>query len=138
MTSIDASQRTSLELLLDWITALRTGDLEALADLLDLNVIWRGLSDEFVCVGRADVIAVLREQVPVTLQIDAIELFSAPRHVIMGTRSSDLPQPPGVRHTGQIYNVFEPRDLRFVAIHDFARRDEALALVGVDQQAEWH
>jgi SnoaL-like domain len=138
MTGIDASQRTNLELLLDWITALRTGDLEALADLLDPHVVWHGLCGEFVCVGRSDVMAALREQVPVTLEIDAIELISAPRHVVMGTRSRDLPQPPGVRHDGQIYNVFEPRALRFVAIHDFARRDEALSLVGLDHQAQWH
>lgn len=137
MTGTDAARRTNLELLLDWITALRTGDLEALVDLLDPRVVWHGLPDEFVCVGRPDVVAVLCEQVPINLDIEAIELISAERHVIVGTRSEHLPRPPDGRHTGQIYNVFEPRELRFVAIHDFARRDEALRFAGIDCDRQW-
>ena len=137
MTGTDLSRRTNLELLVDWITALRTGDLEALADLLDPRVVWHGLADKFVCVGRPDVVAVLREQVPVNLEIEAIELISAPRHVIVGTHSEHLPRPPDGRHTSQIYSVFEPRELRFVAIHDFARRDEAQRFAGIDREPTW-
>jgi SnoaL-like domain len=137
MTGSDAARRTNLGLLLDWITALQTGDLEALADLLDPRVVWHGLPDGFVCVGRPNVIAVLREQVPVNLENEAIELISAAQHVIVGTRSQHLPCPLDGRHTGQIYNVFEPREVRFIAIHDFARLDEALRFARVDREPQW-
>ena len=100
-------------------------------------MVWHGLPDEFVCVGRPNVVAVLCEQVPINLDIEAIELVGAERRVIVGTRSEHLPRPPDGPHAGQIYNVFEPRELRFVAIHDFARRDEALRFAGIDCDRQW-
>jgi hypothetical protein len=135
--TVDASRRRNFELLLDWITALRNGDIEALSELLDPQVVWHGLAGDLACVGRAQVIDVLREQVPVSLDVDAIELINSPGHVVMGTRSEHLPEPPGVQLTGQIYNVFEPRDRRFVVIRDFAGRDDALRSAGAHSRARW-
>ena len=71
------------------------------------------------------------------LEVEAIELISAPGQVVMGTRSGHLPEPPGRQLKGQVYNVFERRDRRFSAIRDFARRDEALAWAGDARQAQW-
>jgi hypothetical protein len=38
----------------------------------------------------------------------------------------------------QIFNVFEPRDGRFVVIRDFAPRADALRSAGAQTQAQWH
>jgi ketosteroid isomerase-like protein len=128
---------SNLELILDWISAMRTADLDAIAELLDPQVVWHGVPGDLVCVGRAAVIDALREQVPVHLEADAIELISAPGQVVMGTRSEHLPQPPGVQLRGQIHNVFERRGGRFTAIRDFAARDGALRSAGAERQARW-
>ena len=137
MSAVDSSRQSNLELILDWISALRRGDLDAIAGLLDPQVIWHGVPGDLMCVGRAEVIDALRDQVPVRFEVDALELISAPGRVVMGTRSKQLPEPPGVDLKGQIYNVFERRDGRFTAIRDFAGRDEALRSAGAERQARW-
>ena len=137
MSAVDSSRQSNLELILDWISALRQGDVDAIADLLDPHVVWHGVTGDLMCVGRAEVIDALRDQVPVRFEVDALELISASGRVVMGTRSEHLPEPPGVDLKGQIYNVFERRDGRFIAIRDFAARDEALRSAGAERQARW-
>jgi ketosteroid isomerase-like protein len=132
-----ASQRGGLELLLDWVEALRKGDLQAIHDLLTADVVWYGLSADLVCVGRAAVLDVLGEQVPVRCDADALELLRAPRHVVLATRSDHLPQPPGIDLRGQIYSVFEPRDGAFATIRDFSRRADALDAAGLTGWTVW-
>ena len=139
MTPAGGSQISNLALVLDWIAALRKGDIEAITELLDPNVVWHGVRDDLVSVGRAEVVNALRDQVPMSLEADAIELINAPRHVVVGTRSEHLPQPPGVKLTGQFFNVFEQRNGRFIAIRDFTARDAALRAAGAEQKATaWH
>src|SRR3954454_10465889 len=108
----------NVELILDWIAALRSGDTEAIADLLDPDVVWHGVTGGLTCVGRADVIDALQDQLPISIDIDALEVISAPGHIVVGARSEHLPEPPGVTLDGQIYNVFERRGRRFVTIRD--------------------
>lgn len=125
------------ELILDWIAALRSGETEAIAELLDPDVVWHGVTGDLMCVGRADVIDALREQLPMSIDLDALELICAPGHIVVGTRSEHLPEPPGVKLDGQIYNVFERRGRRFVSIRDFALRTEALRSVGLEGVFQW-
>lgn len=127
----------NLELILDWIAALRSGETEAIADLLDPDVVWHGVTGDLMCVGRADVVDALQEQVPMKVDLDALEVISAPGHVVVGTRSEHLPEPPDVKLDGQIYNVFERRGRRFVTIRDFACRAEALSSVGLEGEVQW-
>lgn len=126
-----------VDLLLDWIAALRQGDIAQIADLLDPEVVWYGAAPDLVCVGRETVLEVVSEQIPMRLEAEAIELISAPPRLVMGVRSRHLPDPPDVGLAGQVYNVFEHRDRRFVSIRDFARRDDALRCAGADGEAEW-
>ena len=128
---------TAVELLLDWIAALRQGDIDRIADLLDPEVVWYGAAPHLACVGRDAVLEVLSEQIPMRLEAEAVEFVSAPPLFVMGTRSRHLPDPPDVQLAGQVYNVFEYRDRRFVSIRDFARRDDALRCAGADGEAEW-
>src|SRR5688572_14495391 len=132
-----AGRLGSLELILDWIAALRAGETAAIAELLDPDVVWHGVSTELVCVGRDEVVDALGEQLPLRIEVDAFEFIAAPGHVVVGTRSNDLPEPPGVDLDGQIYTVFERRDRRFVAIREFARRDDALKAAGLEGVTPW-
>ena len=127
----------NVELILDWIAALRSGETAAIAELLEPDVVWHGVTADLTCVGRADVIDALQEQLPMSIDLDALEVISAPGHVVVGTRSKHLPEPPGVTLDGQIYNVFERRGRRFVSIRDFACRTEALRSVGLAGAVQW-
>jgi hypothetical protein len=129
--------RPGLDLLLDWVAALRVGDLAAVADLLCRDVVWQGLRQDLTCRGRGAVLDALKDQTPVRFEIDALELWSAPRHMLLGTRSAHLPQPEGVTLRGQIYNVFECCGDRFARIDDFAARSDAFTAAGLDESAMW-
>ena len=131
MTPAATDRQGDLGMIFDWIVALRDGDLESVAELLDVHVVWHGVGNASLCVGRAAVIDIVREQVPMCLDVDALELISAPRGVVVGTRSRHLPQPPDTQLDGQIYNVFEQHERRYSAIRDFVLRDEALQCAGV-------
>jgi hypothetical protein len=132
-----AVQRAGLDLLLDWIDALRKADLDAVHELLAPDVVWHGLSADLICTGRPAVLDVLREQVPVRCDGDALELVRAPAHLVLGTRSDSLPHPPGIDVHGQIYSVLEPRGGAFATIRDFARRADALNAAGLADRAVW-
>ena len=132
-----AVQRAGLELLLDWIDALRKADLDAVHELLVPDVVWYGLSDDLVCTGRPAVLDVLREQVPVRCYGDALELLRGPAHLVLGTRSDSLPHPPGIDVHGQIYSVLEPRGDALATIRDFAHRADALSAAGLADRPVW-
>jgi len=129
--------RPGLELLLDWVAALRAGDLAVVAELLCDDVVWQGLQHDLICRGRGAVLSALGEQTPVRFEVVALELWSAPGHALLGARSEHLPQPEGVTLDGQIYNVFERRGDRFARIEDFAARSEAFTAAGLDESAAW-
>ena len=132
-----AVQGAGLELLLDWIDALRRPDLDAIHELLAPDVVWYGLSDDLVCSGRPAVLDVLREQVPVRCDGDALELLRGPAHLVLGTRSDSLPHPPGIDVHEQIYSVLEPRGDVVATIRDFARRADALDAAGLAGRRVW-
>ncbi|HEX5858068.1 MAG TPA: nuclear transport factor 2 family protein [Microbacterium sp.] len=124
-------------LLLDWIDALRSADLDRIRTLLDPRVTWHGLTDELACGGREEVIGAIEGQLPMCMGAEALELVVAPDHLILGTRNRSLPDPPGVSLGGQIYNVYELGDGRIREIRDFAARRDALRAAGVDGEDEW-
>ena len=132
-----AVQGAGLELLLDWIDALRRPDLDAIHELLAPDVVWYGLSDDLICAGRPAVLDVLREQVPVPCDGDALELLRGPAHLVLGTRSDSLPHPAGIDVRGQIYSVLELRGAAFATIRDFARRADALNAAGLAGRRVW-
>ena len=136
---MNASTQHDLDVVLDWITALRKGDIERITDLLHPDVTWQGLTHDLVLAGRADIVDAISDQLPLDFPIDALEIISGPREVVVGTRSDHLPSPPDMELKGQIYNVLECRDGRLCSIKDFSTRERAIRSAGVPQQAaEWN
>ena len=137
MTPIPDTTRApgSIALLLDWIDALRSADLDRIRTLLDPQVTWHGLTDELACDGREEVIGAIEAQLPMCMSADALELVVAPDHLVLGTRNPSLPDPPGVSLGDQIYNVYKLAQGRIREIRDFAARKDAFRAAGVD--GEW-
>ena len=127
----------SIELLLDWIDALRSADLDRIRSLLDPQVSWHGLTDELACDGREEVIGAIEGQLPMCMGAEALELIVASDRLILGTRNQSLPDPPGISLRGQIYNVYELAQGSIRDIRDFAARRDALLAAGIDGEDVW-
>jgi hypothetical protein len=132
-----ARAHASIGLLLDWIDALRSADLDRIRTLLDPQVAWHGLTDELACDGREEVIGAIEEQLPMCMDAEALELVVASDHLILGTRNKSLPDPPGGSLGGQIYNVYELVQGCIKEIRDFAARKDAFRAAGIDGEDEW-
>src|SRR5262249_143911 len=59
--------------MIDFLGAVRRGDFEAAAGLLDPDVSWQGLREEWVCHGPEEVIDTFRWGVESRREIDALE-----------------------------------------------------------------
>jgi ketosteroid isomerase-like protein len=121
--------------MIDFFGALRRGDFEAAAGLLDPDVSWQGLRDEWVCHGREEVIDTFRWGLEQRREIEALEFTRGGEQVVLGARGSNIG--PEEEPLGQIFNVFTLREGRIVHIDDFRGRKEALTAAGVGEDADW-
>ena len=122
---------------IDFFGALRRGDLDAASSLLDSDVTWQGLRDDFVCHGREEVIETFRGGLEEHRDIDALEFIRGGDRVVMGARGPSMTEVGGEPLDGQIYNVFSLRDGRIVRIDDYRRRSKALAAAGIADDVGW-
>jgi len=123
--------------MIDFFGALRGGDFDAAASLLDPDVAWQGLRDEWVCHGREEVLETFRMGLEQRREIDALEFTRGGEQVVLGARGPSITEVGGEPLGGQIFNVFTLRDGRIVRIDDFRSRTEALAAAGVEGDAGW-
>jgi ketosteroid isomerase-like protein len=123
--------------MIDFFGTLRRGDFEAAAALLDPDVSWHGLREEWVCHGPAEVIETFRGALAERREIDALEFTRGGDRVVVGVRGSSITEVGGEPLEGQIFNVFTLRDGRILRIDDYRRRGEALAAAGVAKDANW-
>ena len=123
--------------MIDFFGALRRGDLEAASGLLDPDVSWQGLREEWVCHGRDEVLNTFRWGLEQRREIDALEFTRAGDQVVLGARGPSIREVGDEPLEGQIFNVFTLRDRRIVRIDDYRQRGEALAAAGVAEGAEW-
>src|SRR5438128_878682 len=70
--------------MIDFFGALRRGDFEAAAGLLDPDVSWQGLREEWVCHGREEVIDTFRWGLEQRREIDALEFSRGGEQVVLG------------------------------------------------------
>jgi ketosteroid isomerase-like protein len=122
----------NLKLVLDWIDALRRGDIDAIAERFDPEVAWVDVAGGVACNGREHVLAWLRAAPAQPAQVDALELLANPDHAVLGVRNHARQELAGVRLDGQLFTVFTLRDGQIVHLHDYAHRSDALTEAGLD------
>ncbi|HEY2965002.1 MAG TPA: nuclear transport factor 2 family protein [Actinomycetota bacterium] len=123
--------------LLDYLGAIRTGDDEAIRAVLDPDVTWQGLHEEWVCHGPDDVIETLRQGLELRRDVTALEFIRAGDQVVMGVRGSAIDEVGGESLEGQIFNVFTLRNGRIVRIEDYRSQAQALDSAGVHGDPGW-
>jgi ketosteroid isomerase-like protein len=123
--------------MIDFFGALRRVDLDAAAALLDPEVTWQGLREEWVCHGREEVIATFRWGLEQRREVDALEFTRAGDQVVLGARGPSITEVEGQPLGGQIFNASALRDGRILHIVDYGRRSEALAAADVVEDAGW-
>ena len=123
--------------MIDFFGALRGGDFDAAVALLDPDVAWQGLREDWVCHGREEVMETFRSGLEQRREIDGLEFTRAGDQVVMGARGPSITEVAGEPLGGQIFNVFTLRDGRIVRIDDYRGRREALTAAGVAEDADW-
>jgi len=131
------SQENLEMVMIDFFGALRRGDFDAAAGLLDPDVTWQGLREDWVCHGCEEVIETFRWGLEERREIDALEFTRRDEQVVMGARGLSITEVGGEPLEGQIFNVFTLRDGRIVRIDDYRRRAEALSAAGIPADAGW-
>lgn len=123
--------------MIDFFGALRRGDFEAAAGLLDPEISWQGLREEWVCHGPEEVLETFRWGLEQRREIDALEFTRGGDQIVLGARGPSITAVEDEPLGGQIFNVFTLRDGRIVRIDDYRRRGEALAAAGLGENADW-
>jgi ketosteroid isomerase-like protein len=123
--------------MIDFFGALRRGDFDDAAGLLDPDVSWQGLRAEWVCHGREEVVDTFRSGLERRREIDALEFTRGGEQVVLGARGASIDAVEDEPLEGQIFNVFTLRDGRIVRIEDYRGRREALTAAGVAENVDW-
>lgn len=123
--------------LLDYLGAIRTGSQEAVRTVLDPEVTWQGLHEEWVCHGPDEVIRTLEEGLRLRRDVTALEFIPAGDRVVMGVRGPALDEVGGEPLEGQIFNVFTLRKGKILRIEDYRSQAEALDAAGVHADPGW-
>jgi ketosteroid isomerase-like protein len=126
-----AQAQANLQLVLDWIDALRRSDIDAIAHRFHPDVAWEDVAGGVACDGREQVLAWLRAAPAQPTDVDALELLADVDHVVLGVRNHNRQELDGVQLDGQLFTAFTVRDGRIVHLHDHAHRANALAEAGL-------
>ena len=130
---MDTNDRDNLEtVLVDYLGALGRGDHEAVRDVLDPDVTWQGLHEDWVCHGPDEVIETLLDGMRFRRDVAALEFIRAGSRVVMGVCGPGLDEVGGEPLGGQIFNVYTLRDGRIVRFEDYRLESEALKAAGAE------
>ena len=130
-------QRNLEMVIFDFFGALRSGRYEIAAEMLEPDVRWQGLHEDWVCLGRDEVLETFRAGIEERRDVDALEFVRAGDQVVFGARGPSITEVGGEPLEGQIFNVYTLRDGRIAEIHDYRLRSEALAAAGAADGADW-
>jgi ketosteroid isomerase-like protein len=134
---VESGQRNFEIVVFDFFGALRSGDYETAAEMLEPDVRWQGLHEDWVCLGRDEVLETFHFGLEERRDVDALEFVRAGDKVVFGARGPGITEVGGEPLHGQIFNVYTLRDGRIAEIHDYRLRGEALAAAGVAGGSEW-
>jgi hypothetical protein len=127
-------KRTTIELMIGWLDALRRDDVEALKATLAPDVVWQGLRDEWACHGPDAVIDTFAGEREAKEEIGAVELLGADDHVILHASGGDIVAIEDVPLPDGIYNVFTLDAGTITRIDDYSDRNDALAAAGLSDR----
>ena len=134
---VTEGQQNLETVIFDYLGALREGDQEAVRAVLDPNVSWQGLRQEWVCHGPDEVIETLMEGLRLRRDVLALEFVRAGSRLVMGVRGPSFDEVGGEPLGGQIFNVFTLSNGRIVSIEDYRLREEALNAAQADEDSGW-
>jgi ketosteroid isomerase-like protein len=123
--------QANLQLVLDWIDALRRGDVSSIAERFHTDVVWVDVAGAAACEGRGQVLAWLRAALAQPPQVDALELLADDDHAVLGVRDHARQEFAGVQLDGQLFTVFTLREGQIVRLRDHAHRADALTDAGL-------
>jgi ketosteroid isomerase-like protein len=126
--------QANMQLVLDWIDALRRGDIDAIAERFHPDVAWVDVAGGLACEGREQVLAWLRAAPVQSAQVDALELLADAGHAVLGVRNHARQELASVQLDSQLFTVFTLRDGEIVHLRDHAHRGDALSDAGLDYQ----
>jgi hypothetical protein len=132
--------QSNLEIIfVDWLDAMRCGDVDRMAARLAPEVVHQGVRAGDVCPDRDAVLARLRARGSRLPAVTALELIEAGDHVVMSVRAEGIGVPAddhGARR-GSATIVFTLRAGLIVRMQDYLSRAEALAVIGCVRDADW-
>jgi ketosteroid isomerase-like protein len=129
----------NLEIVLDWIDAMRVGDPDRFANRLHPDVVWWDVSGHVACRGRDEVLEWLHfsATAPRERAVEALELIATSDYAVLGIRDPERRELAGVPLDGQLFVVFAIRDGAVVELRDYPRRAEALRSAGAADGSTW-
>ena len=77
-----------------WAELIRSGRAEALADIMDEEVVWQGLRPELACHGRREAARVLQSGAGQWARITEMSAEEAGDRVLVSVRSDSFPEGP--------------------------------------------
>jgi ketosteroid isomerase-like protein len=134
---VTEGQQNLETVIFDYLGALREGNQEAVRAVLDPNVTWQGLHEDWVCHGPDEVIQTLHEGLRLRRDVAALEFVRAGSRLVMGVRGPSLDEVGGEPLDGQIFNVFTLSNGKIVRIEDYRVRAEALKAAQADEDSAW-
>jgi limonene-1,2-epoxide hydrolase len=126
--------QANLQLVLDWIDALRRDDIDAIVERFHPDVAWVDVAGGLACEGREQVLAWLRAARAQPTDVDALELLADAEHAVLCVRNHARQELAGMQLDGQLFTVFTLRDGQIVHLRDHAHRNDALSDAGFDFQ----
>ncbi len=140
MVDDERGPATNVEIVfVDWLDAIRRGDLDRLARRLGPGVVHQGVRPELVCPDRDAVVANAARAAAALPAVDAVELIGVGDHVILSVRAPHFGEPAvaGDPRRGRATIVFTIRESVIVHIQDYLSRDEALAACAAQEHDRW-
>ncbi len=122
-----------METVFDHFHARRRGDLEAIGDGLDPDVVHQGVRPKLVCDGRPAVLDRIGASLGAESGIERLELHAAGDSVIAGIAGPRFREIPFL--DGEIFMVFTTAGGRILRIDDYRTRDEAFRAAHPDEPA---
>jgi limonene-1,2-epoxide hydrolase len=124
--------QANLEIVFDWMNAMRYRDIDTIGRLFDPAVVWVDVAGDVACDGRDHALAWLRSAPTELNEVDAVELLANDEHVVLGVRNHARDELAGVKlEDGQTFTVFTLEDGKIARLRGHVHRADALAAAGL-------